>query len=76
MKKKITLILFAAVAAALLVMGLMENVLSSIGGTPAVVAAYTVIGIILLVLYIRAKKASDAEKNQDEAESENKTSDK
>lgn len=64
MKNKITLILFAVIAAALLLMGLMENILSSIGGTPAIVAAYAVIAIILVILYIRAKKAADAEKEK------------
>ena len=64
MKNKITLILFAVIAAALLLMGLMENILSSIGGTPAIVAVYAVIAIILAILYIRAKKAADAEKEK------------
>lgn len=64
MKKKITLILFAVIAAAVLLMGMMENVLSSIGGTPAIVAAYAVIAIILVILYIKAKKAADAEKER------------
>lgn len=61
MKKKITLILFAVIAAAVLLMGIMEKILSEIGGTPAIIIAYSVIAVILIILYIKTKKASEAE---------------
>lgn len=65
MKKNITLVLFIVIAAAILLMGVMENALSSLGGTPAVIAAYSVIGIILVVLYIKARKSAAEQKDED-----------
>lgn len=66
MKKSLTIAIFVLLAAAVLLMGIMEKTLSSIGGTPAVAAAYVLIGIILIVLYIKARKDSAEEKSKNE----------
>ena len=64
MKKKITLILFAVIAAAVLLMGIMEKMLSEIGGTPAIIIAYSIIAVILIILYVKAKKASETDQKK------------
>lgn len=66
MKKSLTVAIFILLAAAVLLMGIMEKALSSLGGTPAVAAAYVIIGIFLLILYIKARKAATEEKSKNE----------
>lgn len=68
MKKNITIAIIITIALAMLFMGIMETVLSSIGGTPAIVAAYSVIGIALIALYIKARKASQQQKDEEKGE--------
>ncbi len=78
MKKKIALILAAVIALFVLIMGFMEKALSETIGNGGVIIFYSILAVLLLILYLRAKKAADAQKNKDngsDIESENGKSD-
>ena len=56
MEKKTVLAIFLTLAVGLLVMGVVEVVAGSIGGTPLVIACYVVIAVILAVILMKTSK--------------------
>ncbi len=75
MKKNIALILAAVIALFILIMGFAEKTLSETVGNSGVIIFYSIIAVLLFILYMRAKKAADAQKNKDNnADIESETS--
>lgn len=66
MKKAASLIFVLVIVFALMFMGIMEKTLSGIGGNKATIILYVIVGIILLIFYLRARKqaAEEAEQNE------------
>ena len=70
MEKKTVLAIFLTLAAALVVMGVVELVAGSIGGTPFVIACYAVIAAVLVAILLKtAKQEKAAGQNVDDGDS-------
>ncbi len=64
MKKGLSLILTAVIVIALILMGIMEKTLSKTGSNVPIIIIYSFIAVILIILYIKARK--DAGRAADE----------